>query len=390
MADAQHTPARTRTRPTRGVRGAGILAATIAALLALAACGTIGAGTGTNTNTGIDAGAAPADSAFVAAAAARVKQATEATAAWTGPTTPVTPAAHKDITVVTCFSGGETCVRVGDGVTEAAKALGWTATVVDGQGQPAVWNQAISSAIAAGTDAIVLAGVLPAAVSGPLEQARAAGIPVIYVLGLDSPLVTATIDQDRTRAAAMTADYIVTKTNAAAHVLLIRDSEFPEVQAYADALVDKLGACTTCTIVDERDTSLALMSQRLPGDVSSMLTTRPEINWVAASIDPQLPFVLQGVRQGAAGRDVGVSGNDGDNVAVEEIRKGSVAATVAVPAEWMGWMAVDDIVRTFAGVPVEHPTVPQRLLTADNAPEAGELWHGDVDYQAEYRKLWSR
>jgi hypothetical protein len=61
--------------------------------------------------------------------------------------------------------------------------------------------------------------------------------------------------------------------------------------------------------------------------------------------------------------------------------------TIADPAEWMGWQAADELARAFAGAAPSNVLVTWRLLDKDNAP-ATEGWMGDVDFRAEYQRLW--
>ena len=60
--------------------------------------------------------------------------------------------------------------------------------------------------------------------------------------------------------------------------------------------------------------------------------------------------------------------------------------TIADPAEWMGWQATDELVRAFAAQPAADTPVAYRLIE-DNAPTTAG-WMGDVDFRAEYKRLW--
>jgi hypothetical protein len=71
------------------------------------------------------------------------------------------------------------------------------------------------------------------------------------------------------------------------------------------------------------------------------------------------------------------------------MKAGDMVESMGTPAEWMGWQAVDGLVRLFAGKKVDDAPVPQRLVTAANPPGA-DGWQGDFDYQAQYKKVWGK
>jgi hypothetical protein len=73
---------------------------------------------------------------------------------------------------------------------------------------------------------------------------------------------------------------------------------------------------------------------------------------------------------------------------------GNKDATVAHPAEWSGWEAVNQIIRAMAKLgPAPHVSLPIRVLTRANVPPASKTkfgWNGDYNYQAKYKSLWKR
>jgi ribose transport system substrate-binding protein len=121
-------------------------------------------------------GTAAADDPAANVAAARAPQ-----SKWTGPSTSAKPEPGESIYVITCASQGIGCVRAAKGVEEAGAALGWQVRSIDGRGDPATWNSAILSAVAAKANGIVLAAVPPMLVGDALQQAAAAKLPVVSV-----------------------------------------------------------------------------------------------------------------------------------------------------------------------------------------------------------------
>jgi ribose transport system substrate-binding protein len=365
------------TRPSSRWRvGAAVLAA--ASLAALAACST------------------PADSAtksdsssgtVAQSATTAVTDYSKPVGTWPGPDEAVTSEPSRSITIMTCGSTGITCVRLANGAAAAAAALGWHADVVDGQNQPTVWNSALKTAIAQGTEGIVLAAVPPPAVAGALAVARAKGIPVVSLLNTDGiDLVTTGIDHDPQALGALLADTVAVQSHGDAHILLLEDDEFPVVGVRYQAFQTELAkACPDCTVVSKQQFSLALVSQRLAGTVSSTLTTNPDIDYVLQPFDAITPFTEQGIR--AAGSKAQIIGVGADPPSVKAIGDGTEAASIGTPAEWIGWMGVDALVRTAAGVGLPKYEVPMRVITKDSVP-GKDGWQGDFDYQAQFKKLW--
>jgi ribose transport system substrate-binding protein len=306
---------------------------------------------------------------------------------WPGPDEAVKAEPGKKITILTCGSTGITCVRVANGAKAAADALGWDADVVDGQNQPTVWNSALSTALSEGTDAIILAAVPPAAAAGALEKAKKGGVPVIGLLSeAGAELATDTITLDSPAIGKLMADTVAVESDGNAKVLLLIDKQFPEIVPRWDAFRKELAdVCPSCSVESEQEFSLALASQRLAGIVSSTLSSNPKINYVVQPFDAIAPFTEQGIRAG--GSKAKIVGLGADPPAVQAMTDGIQVASVGTPAEWMGWMAVDSLLRTEAGQEVPDYDVPSRVLTSDSIPGA-DGWQGDFDYQSKFKEIW--
>lgn len=317
---------------------------------------------------------------------------------WLGPNVPVTPPPGKSITVVICGSQGITCVRVGEGVEAAAKAVGYKVKVVDGQSNPTVWNQAVQNAVAEKTDGIVLAAVPPGLVSGALEKAKAAGIPVAAALSVIGPAVDVKVELDRPAIAAANSAWIAKDSGGHARVLVVRDDEFPETKVTSEAYGPDLEAeCSGCGVEDEVEFTLALASQRLAGEVTQALKQHPEINYIVQPFDTVTTFVKQGIIQAGKSGQVKIVGLGADPPSFEALKEGSMAQSLGTPAQWMGWDALDGLIRLFAGKPVpklnkqtqSNYDVPERFVTAET-PEPGPSGWPDFDYQSKFEALWGK
>lgn len=335
--------------------------------------------------------------AIVGAAAAQdakstVDAARQAKTSWVGPTVPVKVEAGKTVYVITCASQGIGCVRAANGVAEAGELLGWDVRIIDGRGDPAAWNAGILSAVAGKADGIVLAAVPPMLVGDALAQAKEAGIAVVSVFNPKPDKadgVFAYVRPDHTAQGALAADWVEADSDGKAKIILVEDPIFPELVQRGTGFRQSIESCKDCEIVEAVESTLATMAQRLPGAVAAALSRHPDATHVIAPFDSNGFFANEGVRQAGRIGSIRVGSYEGDPQTIAAIRNGDYAMTVADPAEWMGWQAADELVRAFAGAEPANITVVDRLIDKDNAP-ATDGWLGDLDFRAEFRKLWGK
>jgi ribose transport system substrate-binding protein len=359
---------------------AGMLAA---AVLAVAACG----GDDDSDNAAAPVGASTGGSS---AAAAVVERAMAPVTTFQGPKESVEAEPGRKIVAVTCSSQGYGCVQGAKGVEEAGRALGWQVTVVDGKGDPSVWNGAIRQAIVTRADGIVLLAVDPALVKDSLARAKAAGIPVIstFIPRFPGSQADGYVATDHVEGGRILANWVIGDSGGDAKVLMLNEKAFPELVKRNTALVDELErACSGCEVADTVEFNIGTMAKDLAGAVTSALQRDPTITHVVAPFDSSGIFAAQGIR--AAGKDgqVKLVGAEGDPNGIKGVQTGSQAVDLATVPPWGGWAAVDLLVREFAGRPVKTAELPQRLFDKSNVPD-GDGWPGDVDFRAAYRRLW--
>jgi ribose transport system substrate-binding protein len=349
--------------------------------LATAGCGGSGGSAG-----GKSAGVSPAVKQDVV-------RAEQAVTAWPGPVGSPKPASGKRIVVVTCSSQGIGCVRAAAGATNAGKALGWTVQTIDGQGQPAVWNSAILSAITTHANGIVLDAVPPQLVGDALQKASQAHIPIVSVYNPKPSSagvpVFAYVTPDHSEQGRLMADWVAMDSTGSARVIVVEDNEFPELVQRVRGFRQELAAvCGGCKIVATVSSTIGAMAQQLPSAVTSALQSNPTANYVIAPFDSNATFAAEGVQQAGKAGGVKVAGYEGDPQAISAVRGGQIqAVTIADPSEWMGWQAIGEFVRAFAGAQPADTPVPFRLIVKANAPSTSG-WLGDFNYQSQYRRLW--
>src|SRR5450755_1498487 len=140
-------------------------------LAALAALAALIAGTA--------AGPVQAAADAVAAAKAALAKAAAPARTWDGPTSGPKAQANKFVVYVSTDQKNGGALGVGNGVVEAAKAIGWRSQVIDGQGTVSGQAAALSQAIALKPDGIVLGGIDAVGLKTAVERATGLGIKVV-------------------------------------------------------------------------------------------------------------------------------------------------------------------------------------------------------------------
>jgi ribose transport system substrate-binding protein len=361
--------------------------------LLVAGCGSDSDKKSSSSGGGADTTAAAADPAvqeFQTAAEAAQAPVTD----FPGPNTGPTPVPKgKKLFIITCSSQGVGCVKLSDGIEEAAKVLGWTTTVIDGKGNPQVWNGAIRTAITSKADAIAIVAVPPALVGDGLKRAKAAGIPVISGFNPQSTQdsgVHAFVTPDHTAQGKAMADWIIADSGGKAKVVLVREDAFPEIKERQDAVAAELGKCSGCEIVATPQSELASLSNRFPGVITSTLQAHPDAEYIVTPYDAASIFAGQAIRTAGKSGQVKITGFEGDPSAIDAIAKGDQAATIADPTHFMGWQIVNETVRALAGQKPTNILNKWRLFTKDNIAEVKtDVYELDYDYRSNFKSLWT-
>jgi ribose transport system substrate-binding protein len=313
-----------------------------------------------------------------------------------GPTTPVKPVSSARIVVVSCAQTADGCSRPATGVTDAAKELGWTASVIDGMGIAADYQSGIEAAIAKKPDAIVLTGIDMSLVCPQIADARKQGIPIISINAL-SPVnnvcgADASIDPDSMAMGEALAAKSIVDSDGKAHAIVGVNAEFQSVTTTNEGVLSDYAQCPTCSVVAKLSVQVAALATSFPTLVASTAQRNPDAN-VVIDFDAANTYSNPALQSaGLLNTHVKVYGYDGNSDQVAAVRDGDVQATAAAPWEWGGWAAVDLIARKLAGDKAWASTphrLPWKLITKENAPAQGS-WQGDVDYQAAFEKLWGR
>lgn len=291
------------TRARHRIRFASLALCTLVMALALAACGSDDEPAPASSDSGNAAGDTGG------AAAELVTKVTADQTEWRGPTEAPAPVSGKTIGIVPCGMAIEGCARQARGGEAAAKALGWTAIMTDGQGDGAKLGEAITSLINRKVDAIYLASVNAEGFGEQLGEAEKQGIPVIASFASDpTPLGgLGEVGIDYKEAGRAVAAFMV--TNGGGDVVVFNQNESPAVAARAEGLKAGLTEFGGGEVAEEQSIPNTQLGQPTADLMASILQRNPEgdLKWMFAGFDFMLTSMMQAAEQqgdGAQGRVV--------------------------------------------------------------------------------------
>jgi ribose transport system substrate-binding protein len=308
-------------------------------------------------------------------------------------------ASGKNVWVIDIASSIE-IVQVSDAATKEALGLvGSELTTFDGKGDPSEFARGIQAAIDDKADAIVLYAIDPNVVEGPLQKAKAAGIPVIVAQYGDPDRelpdsITAQVTYSYSAAGAMEANAVAAQANGEpVGVEMISSSDVSNSADILKGFKDTLEkSCPNCTLYVD-DVPVADWQTKISTQVNSTLNAHRDIKFVVPVYDGMATFAIPGIK--AAGRsDVSVISFNASKSIMEYLADGdTVTGDVGSPQAWFGYGVADQVMRVLAGEePLQDEKIGLRLFTADNidsidldAPESD--WYG-VDFRSSYKALW--
>lgn len=340
--------------------------------------------------------------AQVAAAKDLVAKAAASEVPWDGPTTGPKAQRGKSVILISEDQRNGGALGVSEGVTEAAKVVGWRLTVLDGAGVLANRSAAFGQAIALKPDIIIADNDDATEQRTNITKAVNAGIKV---LGWHSnvkpgpmegvPLFT-NISTDPAVVAKVAAALAIVNADGRAGVVVFTDSTGKISVMKSNAMAANIKECSGCTVLEVIDTPLGSVSTRIPQMMQS-LRQRFGNKWThsLAINDGFFDFMaptLRSAGSAGSGPPVNISGGDGSKAAFERIRGGNYQfATVAEPLRLHGWQLIDEANRALSGMEWSGYVAPTHLVTKDNIGMNGgpdNIFDPNNGYRDVYRRIW--
>lgn len=320
---------------------------------------------------------------------------------WPGPKTSAKAPAHKKVVVVACATVAPFCANVAGGAVEAAKALGWDATYLDGKGSVAGFVQAFETAINAKPDAIVAMALPESLVATYIAKAHGTGIKVVGASAIPENISVgnghydAYVSVREDTNALFQAWFTIADSDGKARVTWLWDPGYPFLMAELEAQKKVFKAdCPGCKPeeVGLRELDAAANPVRMQQLGAGLLSRNPDAGYVLTAYGLNAHSIF--IAATSVGRKVKVvsKNNDPNNVAF--VSQGQLYAEMGTSPNWDGWAAMDQAVRLLAGQPAlgaEEENQPEHVFVKENAPANGELdWTKLFDYKTKYLQLWGR
>ncbi|MFE4757922.1 sugar ABC transporter substrate-binding protein [Streptomyces mirabilis] len=307
---------------------------------------------------------------------------------------------NADVWYVSCGEAVSGCASAGAGFKQAASALKWKLTYVDGKFDPNTVSAGIEQAVAAGAKAIGINVFDCAAIKTALQKAKAAGVPVVSTWSTDcSPsLITAITSFAGTNPKRGLTDYSTDKINWAvaatggkAKVIDVYETDLQSTIAQETGYRQGMTACPTCSTVETVKVTVNGLPN-LQALVSAALTKHPEANVVNIPYGGLLAAGVQAaVTQSGRVGSLQVVGGACDGGEQALMAKGWNIACGGYEQAQTGWMTADYINRLLSGTPASDlPKVGigYQLVDRDHRQKS-DTFTLPADFRAAYTKVWT-
>lgn len=314
-------------------------------------------------------------SEFVKGVQAEVGKLQEPQTQWTGPTTG--PKAKPGIRLV-YLSGQQSNsldAAYGSYLQAAAKRIGWTVDIIDGQGTPTGWLAGMNQAVARRPNGILFFADATS-LQGPIQAAKARHIPVVGLHAAATPGpgqgMFTNIQQDAGQIGKAEADYAIAIADGHAKAVIVTHNEYAIARIKTDAMKAELQKCSTCKLLKEENFPGSEGSSRMAQITSSLVTAYGK-DFQAMSVgDNDWDFAVPTLKAGSAGKTVKLIGSDGTTSAYVRIRSGDYqVATVPEPAQEEAYYGLYQTNLALHGQKAASWVPPVYLVTAKNVDAEG-------------------
>ncbi len=339
------------------------------------------------------------DSLTVDEAKAIVADRTKPQTDWKGPTSgPKAPAGDFTIVYVSGDQSYVSFVNWGQGVIDAATALGWNVVVLNGKGTVSATLSAMQQAVTMHPTAIVTSADA-SALQVPIKQAVGLGIPVIGIHATAFPGPDPKLDlfmnigSSPADIGGIQAAYVIADSDGHAKQVHSLDNSFAIARFKAKAATEPVKHCKGCEFLEMVNIPLAEQATRIPPTLSGLIANHGDSWYMTTCCDNYYPYFAAALRSSGASPDkIKLVGADGPPSAYGMIRKGDFeVATVPEPSTLFGFEAVDAVIHALANQPPAQFVQPAYLVTRANVNAEG----GDKNqfipsngYACHYINIW--
>lgn len=400
-----------QSRFTRSARGrSAALACLAGAALVLTACSSSGSSSGGSAGTSAGSGASASSGSSnadpVAAAKADVAKFSRTTSTYAAVKSLAGGASSlrgKTVWYIPIGSAVPILSAFGDGVQQAATAIGMKYKTCDGKFLPTTIAACLNQAATQGADAVITGYIDYQLVPTAFDNLVSKNIPVL-IAGekpsggkTSSPKLafydtSASIDILQR----LGANEIIADSGGTAKVLFVGVTDSPQTKGAA-IFAKKYFAehCPKCTFT-EIDYNTASLN-KVPSQVSSALISHPKTNYVFPALDAGAPGALNGIQTAGFSNKVKLVSTNGALDSVQRVKSGGVQiADIGFSPIYTGWQFTDGLLRMMkGGTPIETAGVVRAFtktnvgdLTLTPAAYATNAWYGSDAYRQTFLTAW--
>ena len=334
---------------------------------------------------------------------AEIQEATAPVKSWDGPTTGPKAPKGKFVVYVADTQTNAGSAGSAAGAQEAATALGWRFTLIDGQNTASGEANAFEQAIALKPDGIIIGSLAATQFKSLFKRASDQGIKMVSWHSAaapgpveDVPEIFWNLSTDPYKLANVAAKYAVVYGDGKANAVILTDPQFAIVNTKTKGEKDGIEACQGCSVLSIENAPYTQISQRMPSLMSALLQRYGgKLGYVLAFNDLYFDFSVPTLRAAGIPPDGSphlISAGDGSVSAYDRIRKGEYQiGTVPEPLNLQGWQAIDELNRAFAGEKPSGYATRVHLVTKDNVDADGgtqSRFDPDNGYRNQYKKIW--
>jgi ABC-type sugar transport system substrate-binding protein len=279
-------------------------------------------------------------------------------------------------------------------LSAAAKALGWTASMIVSDGSPQQLQSSFESALRSGANGVIITGITRSALENQIRTAKSRGVPFATccaVTNVGNGLIynTSTVAQNG-QIGKYLAAFAASNGGGKGGAVYVDISAFQILGALADSFETWYKRwCPSCEY-GEIDIPLTGLGKTATDTIVSYLRSHRDTKYVVLStMDPLAPG-LRAALNAAGLNDVKIIGQGPGVAQFEEIRSGAIAAAVPFDFATIDWLMVDSIARHHAKVPVKLTAPPLWLVTKANVPDTPGVFPIVKNYKNQFLRLWGK
>ena len=241
-------------------------------------------------------------------------------------------------------------VSIREGIEEKAKEEGAEVVISDAQNDSSVQSNQIEDLITQKVDLIIINPVDSTAISSSVQKANEANIPVICVdRGTEDGEIVSLVASNNVEGGKMAGEFILEKVGENAEVIQLEgipgaSSTRERGQGFEEATKDKINLVASQTANFDRAEGLTVME--------NLLQAQPDVKAVFCQNDEMALGASEAIK--ASGKDIVIVGFDGNDDAVEAVKNGDLAATVAQQPKEMGKLAMENAINHLKGETIEE------------------------------------